>query len=34
MTVNEMLKLIPAKIFRDSAVETKVDARIKKLSGK
>jgi hypothetical protein len=33
MTVNELLKLIPAKIFRDLAVETKVDAQVKKLSG-
>jgi len=33
MTVNELLKLIPAKTFRDLAVETKVDAQVKKLSG-
>ena len=33
MTVNELLKLIPANTFRDLAVETKVDAQVKKLSG-
>jgi len=33
MTVNELLRLIPANTFRDLAVETKVDAQVKKLSG-
>eukprot|EP01041_Mallomonas_annulata_P016192 gene16192-33953_t len=33
MTVNELLKLIPEHIFRDLAVETKVDSQVKKLSG-
>jgi hypothetical protein len=33
MTVNELLKLIPPQLFRDLAVETKVDAQVKKLSG-
>ena len=33
MTVNEILKLIPEQTFRDLAVETKVDTRVKKLSG-
>lgn len=33
MTVNELLRLIPENTFRDLAVETKVDAQVKKLSG-
>lgn len=33
MTVGELIKLIPSKTFRDLAVETKVDAQVKKLSG-
>ena len=33
MTVNELLRLIPANTFRDLAVETKVDTQVKKLSG-
>jgi hypothetical protein len=33
MTVNELLRLIPSNTFRDLAVETKVDAQVKKLSG-
>jgi hypothetical protein len=33
MTVSELLRLIPANTFRDLAVETKVDAQVKKLSG-
>lgn len=33
MTVSELLKLIPADTFRQLAVETKVDAQVKKLSG-
>ena len=33
MTAGELLKLIPATIFEDLAVETKVDAQVKKLSG-
>jgi hypothetical protein len=33
MKVNDLLKLIPAQTFRDLAVETKVDAQVKKLSG-
>lgn len=33
MTVNELLRLIPEKTFRDLAVETKVDTQVKKLSG-
>lgn len=33
MTVNELLRLIPENTFRDLAIETKVDAQVKKLSG-
>lgn len=33
MTVGNLLKLIPPRIFQDLAVETKVDAQVKKLSG-
>lgn len=33
MTAGELLKLIPAQTFRDLAVETKVDAQVKKLPG-
>lgn len=33
MTVNELLRLIPANTFRELAVETKVDTQVKKLSG-
>lgn len=33
MTVGSLLKLIPAKTFQDLAVETQVDAHVKKLSG-
>ena len=33
MTVSALLKLIPAKTFQDLAIETKVDAQVKKLSG-
>ncbi len=33
MTVTELLRLIPSEVFRELAVETKVDAQIKKLSG-
>lgn len=33
MTVRELIKLIPPTIFQDLAVETKVDAQVKKLSG-
>jgi len=33
MNVNELLKLIPSKTFRDLAIETKVDTQVKKLSG-
>lgn len=33
MTVTELLRLIPSEVFRDLAVETKVDAQVKKLSG-
>lgn len=33
MTVGNLLKLIPPQIFQDLAVETKVDAQVKKLSG-
>jgi len=33
MTVSSLLKLIPAKTFQDLAIETKVDAHVKKLSG-
>lgn len=33
MKVNDLLKLIPEETFRDLAVETKVDAQVKKLSG-
>jgi hypothetical protein len=33
MTVGELLKLIPASTFQELAVETKVDAQVKKLSG-
>jgi len=33
MTAGELIKLIPQKTFQDLAVETKVDAQVKKLSG-
>lgn len=33
MTVDALLRLIPAKTFQDLAIETKVDAQVKKLSG-
>jgi len=33
MTVNELLRLIPANTFRELAVKTKVDTQVKKLSG-
>lgn len=33
MTVSELLQLIPPQTFRDLALETKVDAQVKKLSG-
>jgi len=33
MTANELIKLIPAQKLRDLAIETKVDAQVKKLSG-
>lgn len=33
MTVNDILKLIPEQTFKDLAVDTKVDAQVKKLSG-
>lgn len=33
MKVGELIKLIPQKIFQDLAVETRVDAHVKKLSG-
>lgn len=33
MTVNELIKLIPAEMFQRLAVETKVDNQVKKLSG-
>ena len=33
MTVRELIKLIPSEVFQDLAVETKVDAQVKKLSG-
>jgi hypothetical protein len=33
MTVSELLRLIPPETFRELAVETKVDAQVKKLSG-
>lgn len=33
MTVGDLLKLIPPQVFQDLAVETKVDAQVKKLSG-
>lgn len=33
MTASELLKLIPPKIFQDLAIETKVDAQVKKLPG-
>jgi len=33
MTVSELLKLIPQKTYQDLAVETRVDAQVKKLSG-
>jgi hypothetical protein len=33
MTVIELLRLIPSEVFRDLAVETKVDTQVKKLSG-
>jgi hypothetical protein len=33
MTAGELLRLIPSDIFRELAVETKVDAQVKKLSG-
>lgn len=33
MNVSELLNLIPSKVFRDLAIETKVDAQVKKLSG-
>jgi hypothetical protein len=33
MTANELIKLIPQKIFQDLAVETNVDCQVKKLSG-
>jgi hypothetical protein len=31
--VNELLRLIPSEVFRELAVETKVDTQVKKLSG-
>ncbi len=33
MTAGTLIKLIPSQIFRDLAIETKVDAQVKKLSG-
>lgn len=33
MTASELIRLIPPQTFRDIAVETKVDAQVKKLSG-
>ncbi|MEO6454681.1 MAG: hypothetical protein ABIN97_11435 [Ginsengibacter sp.] len=33
MTVEELIKLIPPKTFRDLAVDTKADAQVKKLPG-
>jgi Transposase DDE domain len=33
MTVRELIKLIPDRVFQELAVETKVDAQVKKLSG-
>lgn len=33
MTAGELIKLIPQKTFRDLAIETKVDAQVKQLSG-
>jgi hypothetical protein len=33
MNVNELLRLIPSEVFWELAVETKVDAQVKKLSG-
>jgi hypothetical protein len=33
MNVSELLKLIPSNVFRDLAIETKVDTQVKKLSG-
>jgi hypothetical protein len=33
MTASELIKLIPASVFQDLALETKVDQQVKKLSG-
>lgn len=33
MTASELIRLIPASIFQDLAIETKVDEQVKKLSG-
>jgi hypothetical protein len=33
MTVRELIKLIPPEVFQKLAIETKVDAQVKKLSG-
>jgi hypothetical protein len=33
MTAGELIKLIPSETFRELAIETKVDAQVKKLSG-
>jgi hypothetical protein len=34
MTASELIRLIPASVFQDLAIETKVDTQVKKLSGK
>jgi hypothetical protein len=33
MTASELIRLIPASVFQDLAIETKVDEQVKKLSG-
>ena len=33
MTANELIRLVPASVFQDLAIETKVDEQVKKLSG-
>ena len=33
MAAGELIKLIPQKTFQDLAIETKVDAQVKQLTG-
>ncbi len=33
MTTNDLLRLIPSNMFRDLAIENKIDSQVKKLSG-